>query len=116
MRETGRAEEGADDLELRKSTVFVDNLPNGIRKGFVYNLFSRFGKIWDCYIPDKKSKRTGQSFGFIRFESIRSAIQAVESTNGSWIWGQELIVNVARFLKKQTRSPSQIYNRSTPLF
>lgn len=33
------------------------------------------------------------------------------STNGTWIWGQELVVNIAKFLKKQDRYPTQIYNR-----
>ncbi|KAF7129699.1 hypothetical protein RHSIM_Rhsim10G0184600 [Rhododendron simsii] len=111
LEEIGRVGKGGDAFELRKSTIFVDNLPNGIRKGFVYNLFSRFGKIWDCYIPDKTSKRSGQNFGFIRFESIRCAIQAVESTNRAWIWGRELIVNVAKFAKKQGGIPTQIYDQ-----
>ncbi|KAF7149002.1 hypothetical protein RHSIM_Rhsim03G0015400 [Rhododendron simsii] len=111
MREIGRVGKGSGALDLRKSTVFVDNLPNGIRKGFLYNLFSRFGKIRDCYIPDKKSKRTGQSFGFIRFESIIDAAQAVEFTNRYWIWGRELIANVAKFFKKQGAISTQIYNQ-----
>lgn len=97
-------------VEQRGSTIFVDNLPNGIRKGFVHNLFSKFGRVWDCYIPNKRSRITGQSFGFIRFESARDASVAVQSTNGYWIWGQELVVNLAKFLKKQDRLPDQIYN------
>ncbi|KAF7150116.1 hypothetical protein RHSIM_Rhsim02G0133000 [Rhododendron simsii] len=84
-------QEMEDDFQQRKSTIFVDNLPNGIRKGFMYNLISRFGRIRDCYIPNKKSRITRQSFGFVRYESSRDAFQAAESTNGTWIWGQELL-------------------------
>lgn len=105
MREKGRDGGGGDDFELRKSMIFADNLPNGIRKGFVHNFFPKFGRIRAYFIPNKKNRSTEQSFGFVRFESSRDALQAVESTNGTWIWVQELVVNVAKFLKKQDSFP-----------
>ncbi|KAF7139075.1 hypothetical protein RHSIM_Rhsim07G0052100 [Rhododendron simsii] len=36
--------------------------------------------------------------------------QAVQSTNGNWIWGKELVVNLAKFLKKQDRYPDRSYS------
>lgn len=49
-----------EDLSQGKRTLFVDNV-------WLYNLFSKFGKIRDLFIPSKKSKITGQSSCFIRF-------------------------------------------------
>ncbi|KAF7145750.1 hypothetical protein RHSIM_Rhsim04G0148100 [Rhododendron simsii] len=42
------------------------------------------------------------------------AFEAAESTNGTWIWGQELLVNIAKFLKKHDSYKTQIYNRHNP--
>lgn len=81
-------------------TVFVDNLPIDIRKVWVYNLFSRYGNIRDIFIPKKRSKVSGQGFGFVRFEERKEAAQAVTNTNGIWVWNQKLMVNLARFTKE----------------
>lgn len=51
----------------------------------------------------RKAKSLGQRFDFLRFQANRDAEQAIGSINGSWVWGQNLLVKVARFLKKQDR-------------
>lgn len=89
-----------EDYPQHSSTVFVDNLPDHIRKIWVYNLFSRFGKIMDLFIPNKKSKVSGKSFGFVRFSRIEDAKIAIEKVKDSWYWGNKLVVKFARFLRK----------------
>lgn len=81
-------------------TIFVDNLPYQIRKIWLYNLFSRYGKIRSIFIPSKRSKISGQSFGFVRFYSHKDANLAVEETSNGWYWGHKLVVKFARFLRK----------------
>ncbi|KAH7865339.1 hypothetical protein Vadar_005348 [Vaccinium darrowii] len=83
------------------ATVFVDNLPVQIRKIWVYNLFSKYGKIRDIYIPNKKSKVSGRSFGFVRFVLIKDAEEAIAEVNNSWYWGMKLRANFARFQRKE---------------
>lgn len=82
---------------FQSSTLFVDNLPVAIRKIRIFNLFSKFGRIRDIFIPNKKSKATNQQFGFVRFFNKLDASSAIASTNGSWLWGQKLIVHIAKY-------------------
>lgn len=92
------------------STVFIDNLPNEIRKIWVYNLFARYGKIREIFIPFKKSKISGQSFGFVRFNNDRDANIAIASSNNTWCWGHRLVVKKARFLMEKDNHAS--YNQN----
>lgn len=91
-------------------TIFVDNLPVQIRKIWVYNLFSRFGKIRDIFIPFKKSKITGRKFGFVRFYNSKEASFAISNVDRTWWWDHLLVVKYARFLKDQDR---QIYHQQS---
>lgn len=85
----------------KSSTIFVDYLPHRLRKIWVYNLFSKFGKINHVFIPNKKRKISGQSFEFVRFNRFSDATRAIANTNNSWVWGHRLAVKFARFLKKE---------------
>lgn len=92
------------------TTLFVDNLPLSIRKIWVYNLFTKFGKISEVVIPNKRSKVTNQQFGFVRFFSRKDALAAINYTNGCWVWGHKLTVQIAKFVnwkKTQVNPPSQ---------
>ncbi|GFS37612.1 hypothetical protein Acr_00g0053050 [Actinidia rufa] len=81
---------GTDLEKSRVATVFVDNLPKDVWKVWLYNLFSKFGKIQSIYIPNKKSKISGNQFGFVRMGSPQEAIRAIKEMNGLWIWGRTL--------------------------
>lgn len=76
-------------------TLFVDNLPVDIRKIWLYNLFSKFGRVIDSYIPIKRSKISGNWFGFVRYAYKKEAMLALEKTDGLWIWNHSLVVNTA---------------------
>lgn len=93
----------------RSTTVFVDNLPDPIRKIWVYNLFSRFGKIRDLFIPVKKSKITCRKFGFVRFFRVEDAEMAIETVKDSWYWDHRLVVKFARFLRKEDGQGNQTH-------
>ncbi|GFY93178.1 hypothetical protein Acr_08g0015740 [Actinidia rufa] len=68
----------AEEDTLRRSiTVFIDNLPQGVWKVWLYNLFSRFGEILSIYISKKKSKIFGNLFGFVRLGRYHDALRAV---------------------------------------
>ncbi|KAI8562171.1 hypothetical protein RHMOL_Rhmol03G0014000 [Rhododendron molle] len=98
-------------------SVFVDNLPIDIRKVWIYNLFSKYGRIRDLYIPNKKSKITRNQFGFVRFGSRTEAQRAADEVNDSWVWGHKLVANMARFQsqKQQSISGSQLAVRNQSL-
>lgn len=54
--------------------VYVDNLPTGVGLPWFHNFFSNFGSVKDAYLPIRRSKCTGNRFGFVRYESIRGRI------------------------------------------
>ncbi|KAI8570572.1 hypothetical protein RHMOL_Rhmol01G0045300 [Rhododendron molle] len=100
MDEEAESGGGERNFQENKITLFVDNLYDEIRKTWIYNLFSRFGKIRDIYIPNKRSKITGRRFCFVRFEVNREAEQAITRTDGIWVRDLKLVVKIARFMKK----------------
>lgn len=79
------------------TTLFVDNLPDDSWSVWVRNLFSKFGRVRDLFIPNKRSKITGMRFGFVRFARRDEANMAIAKANGLWIWGNKLVVKLARF-------------------
>ncbi|KAH7862923.1 hypothetical protein Vadar_011144 [Vaccinium darrowii] len=78
-------------------TVFIDNLPNGVGLPWLRKFCSNFGMVKDAYLPLRRSKRTGNRFGFVKYESIKGADQAIEKANGFWIGKKHLIVERASF-------------------
>lgn len=94
----GRREDGSTD---KYTTVFVDNLPSQIRKIWIFNLFSRFGKIRNIFIPNKKSKIIGQNFAFVRFLRIEDAKAAISNIKDSWYWNHKLVAKFPSFLRKE---------------
>ncbi|KAH7837218.1 hypothetical protein Vadar_011178 [Vaccinium darrowii] len=80
-------------------TVYVDNLPNGVGVPWFHKFFSNFGVIMDLYLPIRRSIRTGNRFGFIRYVSTNGAQQAVAKGNGIWIGKKHLIVERALYDK-----------------
>ena len=86
-----------EDALRRSVTVFIDNLQKGVWKVWLYNLFSKFGKIQSIYTFHKKSKTSGNQFDFVRLGSSHGAMRAIKEMNGLWIWGKILVANIARF-------------------
>lgn len=94
----------------RNSTLFVDNLPDQIRKVWLYNLFSKHGKIRDIFILNKKSKITGERFSLVRYEYYEDAEQAPSITNGAWVWNRKVVVKTARFLRRTDSLHNQFHS------
>lgn len=86
-------------------SLYIDNLPNGVGLPWFRKFFSNFGSVVDAYLPFKRSKRTGNRFGFIRYDSIRGMEFAKEKANGFWIGKKNLIVEKATYDRE---APQQI--------
>ena len=110
MRE--RINTSQEEVLRRSATVFIDNLPQGIWKVWLFNLLSRFGRILSIKIPNKKSRTTGNKFCFVRFVSPHCAQRAVNFVNGKWIWGDCLVANIARFGVKNKLQRMQASNHN----
>ena len=100
-----RRNRGLDDRNERKGmrkpevvfTVFVENLPEEMDFGWLHQLFGRYGKVKDAFIPKKRSAKNGVRFGFVRFGRRDEAAEAVRRMNGICIRGCELKVKMAEY-------------------
>ncbi|CAO2827764.1 unnamed protein product [Amaranthus hypochondriacus] len=80
-------------------TLFLDHLPRGISREWVYDIFSDCGKVDDTYISKKVRMNTSDGFGFVRYRKMEDARRAVEKFNGHTIKGLKLSVSFARYDK-----------------
>jgi len=91
------------DPSLRKTgagNVFVKNLDPSIDNKALFDTFSLFGDILSCKV---EVDRTGQSkgYGFVHFETLESAEEAIAKINGMLIAGREVFVG--KFVKRNER-------------
>lgn len=63
--------------------MFVDNLPFDVGSIWFKKLYTNFGDVIDSFIAHKRSKCTGQRFGFVRFANKETAHLAIDKTNHS---------------------------------
>lgn len=75
----------------------MDNIPEQKDHSWLQKTFSKFGEVNEAFIPRKRSKRTGNKFGFVRYERQGDANLAVEKMNGVWIENDRLFVKIACF-------------------
>ncbi|KAG5521049.1 hypothetical protein RHGRI_033564 [Rhododendron griersonianum] len=78
-------------------TLFVDNIPESKDHSWLHRSFNKFGVVRDAFIPQKRSKRTGNKFGFVRFECRVAADLAISRMNGVWVENLKLFVKEACF-------------------
>lgn len=82
-------------VEKRRARLIVRNLPWSCKKPDVLKkLFSRYGAVFDAYIPKKKG---GQmcGFAFVTMKKDSAAKKAVEESVGLKIDGREVAVDLA---------------------
>ncbi|KAI8569461.1 hypothetical protein RHMOL_Rhmol02G0281300 [Rhododendron molle] len=92
-----RARANNGDRTHETYTLFVDNIPEDKDLQWLQRTFNKFGVVKDAFIPWKRSKRTGNRFGFVRFDCHISASMAVSRLNGLWVEDKKLFVKEACF-------------------
>ncbi|KAG5553592.1 hypothetical protein RHGRI_011472 [Rhododendron griersonianum] len=78
-------------------TLFVDNIPENQGIQWLQRTFNKFEVVKDAFIPWKRSKRTRNRFGFVRYDCQASASMAVSRLNGVWVEDKKLFVKGACF-------------------
>ncbi|KAH7861064.1 hypothetical protein Vadar_021208 [Vaccinium darrowii] len=79
------------------ASKFLTSHSRSVGAPWFKKFFSNFGQVGDCHIPNKRSRRTGNRFGFIRFKYSREVEVAIAKANGLWIGRRNLIVERASF-------------------
>ncbi|KAJ9557474.1 hypothetical protein OSB04_012088 [Centaurea solstitialis] len=77
-------------------TFYITNLADLVSEADIWKVFIRIGKIVDLYVAKKRNKQ-GCRFGFARFLGISDLKGFEGKLNNTWVGGQRLLANVARF-------------------
>ncbi|KAH7845036.1 hypothetical protein Vadar_034488 [Vaccinium darrowii] len=85
-------------------TIYVDNLPNSVGIPWLRKFFGNFGYVVEAFLPHKSSRKSGNRFGFIRYDSSRGADFAISKANGIRVGKRYLIVERACY--DRTSHPS----------
>ncbi|KAL4577081.1 hypothetical protein LXL04_013183 [Taraxacum kok-saghyz] len=91
----GNLHNGDSDI----TSLYVSNVPVGIRKGELWKLFKPFGKVIDVYIPNKKNNASS-FFCFIKFTDIVDATAFEQSLPSLNIRNNLLSVNLSKYPRK----------------
>ena len=68
-------------------SLYVDNLPTTMSKGWLWQLFKCEGRVVDAYVSHKRRKHTTNLFGFVRFLKMEEAQRAIKRLHGVDIRG-----------------------------
>ncbi|KAH7865757.1 hypothetical protein Vadar_010794 [Vaccinium darrowii] len=102
--------QGGTSINQSLVTLFVDNLPEDTSQSWLKMMFNKYGVVKDVFIPEKRSKVTGNKFGFIRYDYPVSADLAVLKANGLWLDDKKLFGKIASFGVKG-KMPNSIRER-----
>lgn len=91
------------DPALRRNgdgNVFVKHLDVSIDNKALYDTFSLFGNILSCKVVSDASGKS-RGYGFVHFETVEAADEAIKKINGMMLAGKEVFVG--KFLKRNDR-------------
>jgi polyadenylate-binding protein len=92
------------DPAMRKSgagNIFVKNLAKDIDHKALFDTFSLFGNILSCKVAVDRATGESRGYGFVQFETVEAAEEAIKKVNGMSIEGQ--VVYVGPFKKREAR-------------
>jgi len=81
----------------RMVSLKVDGLSHRTSIDDLEDLFQKYGKVGDVYIPKDYRTKENRGFGFVRYFSKRDAEDAIDSLDGRKFDGRELSVQYARY-------------------
>jgi len=98
--------------------LYVKNFPMDWDQNQLHDLFSKYGKVTSAKVM-KNSKEDSKGFGFVCFESEKSASMALSALNSFPIEGKPLVVNHAELKearKERLWGTGNKHEQSTPRY
>jgi len=75
----------------------IDGIGHRTHVDDIEDLFSKYGKVGDVYIPKDHRTRENRGFGFVRYFSKHDAEDAIDALDGRKFDGRELSVQYAKY-------------------
>jgi RNA recognition motif-containing protein len=76
--------------------IYVGNLPFGVDKGKLDELFGTFGDIEESIVISDKFSGRSKGFGFVTFKDDAAAQKAIADMNDKEVEGRNIKVNEAK--------------------
>ena len=86
--------------------IYVGNLPYGINRDQLRDVFAAYGEVAAARIVTDRETGRSKGFGFVEMNNDEEAKKAIEALNGNDIGGRKAVVNEAR-----PREPRQFQKR-----
>ena len=83
--------------------IYVGNLPYGLDRDELRNVFSAYGEVATARIVMDRETNKSKGFGFVEMPDDAQAKAAIEALNGSEISGRKAVVNEARPREERPR-------------
>jgi RNA recognition motif-containing protein len=84
-----------------RQKLYVGNLSFYTTEETLSEVFSEFGEVFDCYIPEDPDRGSSRGFGFITMDA-GAGTEAIEALDGCELDGRIIAVNEAQ-AKRKTR-------------
>ncbi|KAH7843169.1 hypothetical protein Vadar_013520 [Vaccinium darrowii] len=94
-------------------TIYVDNLADDMDTEWLGQIFSKYGRVVDVFIPFKRSKNFKTKFGFVRFNTVVEAEEAIADLDGISIRDKKMRVKMATFKAIQNQGGEHLRHPST---
>lgn len=79
------------------TTFYFSRFPEGVKERDLWQIFQKWGKVWEVFIPKTKNKG-GHRYGFVRFKEVQDERSLETQLDTSiYIRGMKLFVNRPRY-------------------
>jgi transformer-2 protein len=89
------------------NNLYVANLPHRLTQTDLEELFAKFGRLDKCEVILDPVTRESRGFGFVTFEDVRDASDAVTELNGKEIQGRRIRVEHAKRQRGHEKTPGK---------
>lgn len=94
------------------TSFFFSHFPADHGEERMWSIFSRWGKVCEVHIPQKKTK-SGHRFGFVRFRDVDDPRSLERRLDQIFIGAEKLFVNIPRFgMNGRSGSPERSNERN----
>lgn len=97
------------------TNVFINYIPADFRENELRKLCSSFGKIIASKIMINLETGQSKCFGFVRFETLEQAENAIKGLNGLEVGNKKLLAKYAESQEKKEKASVTVYVKRLPM-
>ncbi|CAI5726736.1 unnamed protein product [Peronospora effusa] len=95
------------DVENPGNNLYVANLATRVGQVELEEIFTKFGRVSKCEVIVDPVTRESRGFGFVTFDDVRDAEDAVKELNDQEVQGRKMRVEHAKRKRGHEKTPGQ---------